>query len=59
MYFIAVFNNREVSMPYSSRESLERCNAHRFTKIHTVVSSSSKEELDAKVKAVLRSISKV
>ena len=57
MFYAAVFNDRQVSFSYSTRESLERHNAYRLKDLHSVVSVSSKEDMDQAIKQALRSLS--
>lgn len=56
MFYVAIYKNQQVSNPYKSRQDAERHNSYRVSDLHTIVSAHTREDLDAEVKRVLRTI---
>jgi hypothetical protein len=54
MKFIAIFANKQVSLPYSSREALEAHNEYRMGELFQLVEGEDSAELNQKVKESLR-----
>lgn len=54
MRFVAVFRDKQVSLPYESVEALQSHNDYRWIQLFQVVEGETSEELNGKVKESLR-----
>ncbi len=56
MFYAAIFNNGQVSFPYTNKSNLEAHNAYRLNQLYAIIQAESKERLDDEIKSSLRSL---